>query len=195
MKIILDTHNVFEYLNTLGYCQVDDRQTSQVTLISAKNFNLLINFANGKNLLIKQERYNFKGKTKGEFWAAWQMKQFVEYFPAFGRLISGHLPELLHFDPENSILVVNFLADYSDLHCYYTNANHFPVEIARSIGNLLATMHSQTFQKVEYQQFFNDRSSQRVSYAAINIINRLSRITPQVFQKVPLECLIVSTVS
>ncbi len=189
MSIILDTSNVFEYLANLNYCQIEDRETSEIVLISAKNFNLLINFADGKHLLIKQERSNLKGQVKGEFWAAWQMQQFVEHFPQLGKKIKDFLPELLYFDPDNSILVVNFLADYSDLHRYYTNENQFPIEIASSIGNLLATIHSQTFQRIEHQQFFEERSSQGAAYDAIDIIDRFSRITPRIFQKVPLECL------
>jgi Phosphotransferase enzyme family len=189
MSIILDTHNVFEYLATLNYCQIEDRETSEIVLISAKNFNLLINFADGKSLLVKQERSNLKGRIKGEFWAAWEMKQFVTHFPQLGEKIQGFLPELLYFDPENSILIVNFLSDYSDLHRYYSNENQFPIEIASSIGNLLATIHSQTFEQVEYQKFFDERLSNRFSYDAINIIDRFSRITPRIFQKVPLECL------
>jgi hypothetical protein len=189
MSTILDTSNVFEYLATLNYCQIEDRETSEIVLISAKNFNLLINFADGKHLLVKQERSNLKGQVKGEFWAAWQMKQFGEHFSSLGEKIKGFLPELLHFDPDSSILVVNFLADYADLHRYYTNENQFPIEIARSIGDLLATIHSQTFQKIEYQQFFEERLSQGAAYDAINVIDRFSRITPRIFQKVPLECL------
>lgn len=189
MPIILDTYNVFEYLTALNYCQLADRDTSKITLISAKNFNLLIAFTNGRNLLIKQERHDYQGKTKGEFWAAWQMKQLVEYFPNFGKEINDFLPELLHFDPDSSILVVEYLTDYCDLHYYYNQENQFPIEIARSIGQLLATIHGQTFQLPEYHQFLEERSSQGVSYTAINIIRRLSRITPQVFRVVPEECL------
>jgi hypothetical protein len=189
MPIVLDTQNVFEYLTALNYCQLADRDTSETTLISAKNFNLLITFADGRNLLVKQERHDYRGKTKGEFWAAWQMKQLVDYFPFFRKEVDDFLPKLLHFDPENSILVVEYLADYCDLHYYYNKENQFPIEIARSIGQLLATIHSQTFQQPEYHQFLDRRSSQGVSYAAINIIRRLSRITPQVFRVVPEECL------
>jgi hypothetical protein len=45
MSLILDNQNVFEYLASLNYCQITDRDQSEVRLISAKNFNLLIKFS------------------------------------------------------------------------------------------------------------------------------------------------------
>jgi Phosphotransferase enzyme family len=153
MTTILDTNNIFEYLSDRNYCVLADRDASKVTAIPAKNFNLLINFADDNNLLIKQEPHDCDGETYGEFLAAWQIQQLVKSFPEFGRKVEDSLPELLHFDPENSILIVKYLADYCDLYDYYLEKNQFPIEIARSIGQLLATIHSQTFQRTEYQDF------------------------------------------
>lgn len=221
MTTILDTNNIFEYLSDRNYCNLLDRDSSKITSIPAKNFNLLINFADDKNLLIKQEPHDCDGETYGEFLAAWQIQQLVKSFPEFGRKIEDSLPELLHFDPENSILIVKYLADYCDLDEYYLEHNQFPIEIARSIGQLLATIHSQTFQRTEYQDFLANFSvgesaadlafesqmkslvdDQKVannhdSIALIpqskgyanKVISRLSRITPQVFEEVPQECL------
>jgi Phosphotransferase enzyme family len=189
MIAILDTENVFEYLADLGYCSATDRDTSQVEIIPAKNFNLLIAFADGRHLLVKQEIHDFQGKTRGEFWAAWQMSRLVEEFPSFGREISDFLPELLYFDPERSILIVKFLADYGDLYRYYLKENQFPLAVAKSIGQFLGTIHGQTFQRSSYHQFLTERSNLKNSYTAINIIRNLSRITPRVFQMMPLECL------
>jgi Phosphotransferase enzyme family len=221
MTTILDTNNIFEYLSDRNYCALTDRGVSKVTAIPAKNFNLLINFSDDKNLLIKQEPHDCDGETHGEFLAAWQIQQLVKSFPAFGHQIKDSLPELLHFDSENSILIVKYLADYCDLDDYYTQHNHFPIEIARSIGQLFATIHSQTFQQTEYQDFLANFSvgkaatdlaleSERKSLVnqqkilkihnstalisqdkgyANKVIRRLARITPQVFEEVPLECL------
>ena len=112
MKISLDTNNVFEYLATLNYGQVSDRATSQVTVISAKNFNLLIAFKDGQNLLIKQELHNNHGQTQGEFWSAWQLQELINRFPDLETKIGAFLPELIYFDPDNSILIVKYLANY-----------------------------------------------------------------------------------
>jgi serine/threonine protein kinase len=198
MKIILDTQNVFEYLTAHNYCQLAERDSSEVKLIPAKNFNLLISFADGKNLLVKQELSNDRGETKGEFFTAWRMQELVKHFPNFVEEIGDFLPELLHFDRDNSILIVKYLADYQDLSNYYTKEGQFPIAIARSIGQLLATIHSQTFQQVEYYNFLtNAPISVAASASAIlqrrgsanDIIQRLTWITPDIFQMMPLECL------
>ena len=197
VKISLDTSNVFEYLATLNYCQVSDRDPSRVTVISAKNFNLLIAFKDGRNLLVKQELHNNCGQTQAEFWSAWQLQALIKRFPDLESKIGAFLPELIYFDPDNSILIVKYLADYTDLYQYYTNEHKFPVEVARSIGQLLATIHSQTFQQPQYQQWLersdirpqsNQNPSDR-SHPAIDLIDRLNHLTPQIFQVTPPGCL------
>jgi thiamine kinase-like enzyme len=190
MKVSLDTDNVFEYLATLNYCHASDRETSTVKIIDAKNFNISIAFADGQSLLIKQELHNNCGQTKGEFWSAWQMQKLIDEFPDLSKKIGAFLPELMCFDSENSILIVRYLADYEDLYQYYINEHKFPVEIARSIGKLLATIHSQTFEQSAYQQFLaSDNTNLASSHSAIALIDRLTRITPQIFQMVPPACL------
>ena len=196
MTTILDTDNVFTYLADLGYCQIVDRENIQIDLIPAKNFNLLLTFANGKSLLVKQELHDDRSQTKGEFHTAWRMQQLLEYFP-LGLKIGKFLPELLHFDADNSILVVNYRDDYQDLYQFYLKEHQFSVEIARSIGQLLATIHSQTYELSQYQQFLTEpadcqtqsREAHRNRSYARDIIRRLSRITPDVFWRMPLECL------
>jgi Phosphotransferase enzyme family len=206
MKIILDTDNIFEYLHTLNYCNTSDRDTSKITVIQAKNFNLLISFVDGRNLLIKQEIHDYMGKAKGEFWSVWQIHQLMKCHPSFDDKIRDSLPELLHFDSENYILIINYLVDYIDLFDYYTQENQFPVAIAKLIGQLLASIHSQTFQRRDYRNFLSISPSETLDinttdstvfqqkktgnfYTPIDIIHRLSRITPQVFRTTPQECL------
>lgn len=196
MEISLATDNVFEYLATLNYCQISDRDTSKFKIIDAKNFNISIAFKDGRNLLVKQELHNNMGQTKGEFWSVWQMQELINKFTDFGKTIGAFLPELMYFDSENSILIVKYLADYEDLYQHYITKHKFPVEVARSIGQLLATIHSQTFQQPEHQKFWDD-TNQRLatdkkqlasSHIAIELIDRLTRITPQIFQVMPPEC-------
>jgi Phosphotransferase enzyme family len=196
MPTILDTDNIFEYLASLNYCSVADKATSKITIIPAKNFNLLIALANGTHLLVKQELHNNQGETKSEFWLSWRIQLLAQEFADFSSRISMFLPNLLHFDPDSSILIVEYLNNYSDLADYYAKNNQFPIEIARSIGQLLATVHSQTFQQPEYHRFLDQQiatmpvsNNIEKSNPAIDIINRLSRITPHIFQVMPVDCL------
>ena len=123
------------------------------------------------------------------------MKQTIESFPNLQRRISSFLPEILHFDPHSSILIVKYLVDYGDLYQYYIKERQFPLPIAKSIGQLLATIHSQTFQQTEYHQFWRDRQDNSDATPAMgkncanDIIRRLARITPQIFGVMPPECL------
>jgi thiamine kinase-like enzyme len=196
MSTILDTDNIFEYLANLNYCNITDRDTSKITIVPAKNFNLLIALANGTHLLVKQELHNNRGETKAEFWLSWRIQLLAQKFSNFGDKISKFLPNLLYFDPDNSILIVEYLNNYQDLYHYYTKHNQFPIEIARSIGQLLGSIHSQTFQALEYQQFLDQQlvataeSNQIEKFnPAIDLIARLSRITPYIFQVMPVDCL------
>jgi Phosphotransferase enzyme family len=189
MMTILDTDNVFEYLSTLDYCNIADRETSNVTIIPAKNFNLLITFADGRHLLVKQELHDDLGQTKQEFRLAWRMNQLVEDFPDFGVKINNFLPRILHFDPDRAILIVDYLTTHIDLYHYYSQENQFPISIARSIGQLLANLHGNTFDRPEYQQFLDRRSNDYITNPASDLIQRLAYITPIVFRMMPPECL------
>jgi hypothetical protein len=204
MTTILDTNNIFEYLTEIKYCSLTDKNTSKIAVINAKNFNLAIEFSDGRQLLVKQERHNDRGESQGEFWAAWRMGNLVEQFPALGAKITGFLPELLHFDSDNSILIVNYLSNYCDLARYYDREHQFPIQIPQAIGQLLAILHSQTFQQLDYQRYLDptldvpdgvrsiephQQRERDTSYTAIDIIHRLTRITPHVFRQMPLECL------
>jgi hypothetical protein len=192
MKIILDPDNVFEYLANLNYCQLTDRDKIEIAILPAKNFNILLTFSDGKTLLVKQENRDYQGQTKGEFWAAWQMQELMTAFPDFGTHTRHFLPELIYFDPANSILIVNYLADYCDLYRYYINENQFPIEIAIAIGKLLASIHSQTFDRERYREFLAqsvpNRSVELKSSYVDGIICRLARITPDIFAMMPVEC-------
>jgi serine/threonine protein kinase len=202
MTIILDTDNVFEYLADLNYCNLADRATSQVKVLPAKNFNLWIKFSNDSHLSIKQEVRDFQGKTTGEFNTAWQVQQLFDHFPDLNYQVKDYFQELLYFDIDSSILVVKYLDDYEDLQKYYTKEQQFPVIIAKSIGQLLGSIHAQTFQQVKYQQFWQDAQTKIYQQSGLadnsellpaesyahDIIQRLSRITPQVFQMMPQDC-------
>jgi hypothetical protein len=189
MDIILNNENVFEYLHRYHYCQLADRETSRIQLIPTKNFNLLIALADGRHLLVKQEIPDANGRTKGEFWAVWWMEETIAKFPDFAARIRNFIPQPLHFDRENSILIMDFLTDYLDLFGYYEQQRQFPVSIGAAIGKLLASLHGQTYQREEYQQFWVDCPRQDDGYRSEQIIKRLSVATPDIFATVPRECL------
>ncbi|NEQ12604.1 MAG: aminoglycoside phosphotransferase family protein, partial [Moorea sp. SIO3E2] len=124
MTFILNSHNVFDYLAARGLCNPSEQALSKIEPLEAKNFNLLLTFPDGHKLLVKQERHNQEGKAAGEFLNEWRIQEFLQQFPELANLRSL-IPEVLHFDGENSIMVFRYLDDYRDLMDFYAKENIF----------------------------------------------------------------------
>ncbi|AFZ24514.1 putative aminoglycoside phosphotransferase [Cylindrospermum stagnale PCC 7417] len=186
MMLLLNSHNVFNYLVEQGLCNQSEQIPSQVELVAAKNFNLLLSLSDGCKLLVKQERYNQEKKASGEFLSEWRIQNFLQQFPK----LEHHrpfLPELLHFDVENSIIVFRYLDNYQDLMDFYTQDNSLPTEIAKAIGTIIGNIHRDTFDRQEYQDFFSDHEDNlNVSHVS-DLIQELEDIRPEIFGLVPNE--------
>jgi len=184
MKFILNSHNVFDYLAQNGLCDRSEQPLSKVEPLEAKNFNLLLTFPDNRKLLVKQERHNHEGQAAGEFLSEWRIQEFLQQFTELDRL-RPLLSEILHFDKENSIIVFRYLDDYRDLMDFYTKENSFDTEIAAAIGTLMATIHRNTFNRQEYQDFFSRNPDNLKADMVTNLIRGLERISPEIFGAVP----------
>ncbi|MEH1804824.1 MAG: phosphotransferase family protein [Nostoc sp.] len=184
MTFLLNSHNVVDYLIVQGLWNQSEQPPIKVEPLTAKNFNLLVTLSGDRKLLVKQERHNQEGKVAGEFLSEWRIQEFLERFPNLGnyRLF---LPEVLHFDRENSIIVFRYLDDYRDLMDFYTKENSFTTEIATAIGNILGTIHRDTFNRQEYQQFFSKNSDNFMGDQVSYLVRRLERVEPEIFGIVP----------
>ncbi|MFM7368118.1 MAG: aminoglycoside phosphotransferase family protein, partial [Sphaerospermopsis kisseleviana] len=179
MPFLLSSQNVFPYLISQGICTQAEQSLSKIELKSAKNFNLLVSLPDGSQLLVKQERLNREGRTRGEFLDEWQVHNFFQTFPEVSHLRSS-LSEVIHFDAENSIIVFNYLNNYRDVAEFYAKENLFPTKIDRSIGENLASIHRLTLDRQEYQQFF--QNSEVITQPTSSQMNGgVNRITPEVF--------------
>ncbi len=190
MTFLLSSQNVGEYIAGLGLCTQEEQAKSQIELKHAKNFNLLVSLPEGRKLLVKQERYDQKGKTAGEFLAEWRIQKFLQQFPELIQLRCW-LPEVLHFDPDNSIIVFNYLDDYCDLLDFYTKENIFPPAISTSIGAILAAIHRLTLDRQDYRHFFSQNPGVSIDNVpdnkALDLSQRLEQIGPEVFGKFPAD--------
>lgn len=186
MKFLLSSQNVFEYLVRHQLCTYKEQDLSQVELKVAKNFNLLINLKDGRKLLVKQERHNQEGKTAGEFLNEWKIQNFVQQFPALSH-IYPLLPEVPHFDAENSVIVFNYLNEYCDLNDFYTKKNLFPVIVAASIGKTLATIHRATLDCKAYKSIFSHNSESTRIDQPSKLARGLERIEPEIFGQIPVD--------
>jgi hypothetical protein len=186
MTFILNSHNVFDYLAAHGLCNLSEQAASKVEALEAKNFNLLLTFAEGQKLLVKQERHNPEGKAAGEFLNEWRVQEFLQRFPELAYLRSS-MSEMLHFDRENSIIVFRYLDDHGDLMDFYAKENIFPTEIAATMGSLLGTIHRQTFNRQDYQDFFSAETDNLRTNQVSRLIRSLERISPEIFGLVPAD--------
>ena len=180
MPFLISFANVFNYLVENKICQPQEESLSKIELKSAKNFNLLITLSDGRQLLVKQERYDQNGKTLGEFIDEWRVHDFWQKFPEITHLRAS-LSEVIHFDLENSIIVFNYLNQYQDLAEFYAKDQEFPEEIAQVVGTTIAAIHRMTIDNNNYQKFFEN------SLKSQNINKGLDRITPEIFGQLPAD--------
>ncbi|MGH2415104.1 MAG: phosphotransferase family protein, partial [Microcystaceae cyanobacterium] len=186
MALVLSDQNVFEYLIANGLCTQDEQASSKIEPKTAKNFNLLLSLPEERKLLVKQEPYKRNGETAGEFLREWRIQAFLQQFPSLDYLRSW-LPEIVHFDAENSIIVFNYLDNYRDLSEFYAKESVFPTAIASSIGAILATIHRSTLDRQDYQNFFSQNETDVSVNQASGITRELERIEPEIFGQVPAE--------
>ena len=181
--MLLTSANVADYLLEKNLCQSHTDKLA-IKPVAAKNFNLLVTFEDGQQLLVKQERHNKEGQTANEFQKESQIQDFIAQFSELENLRSS-LPVVLHYDRNNSIIVSRYLEEYRDVADFYTQENTFPIEIASSIGRTIANIHRATFNHQSYQDFFGTDNvpSNQVKYLG----KRLERITPEIFSIVPAD--------
>jgi hypothetical protein len=186
MTFLLSNQNVFEYLVMQELCTKKEQALNQVELKIAKNFNLLLTLQEDRKLLVKQERHDQKGKTAGEFLNEWRIQELSQRFAELSH-IRPLLPEVLHFNASDSVIVFNYLNDYRDLADFYAKENVFPTAIATSIGTTLSTIHRATFNRQEYQDFFSQNSEDVHIDQTPNFARGLERISPEIFGQIPAD--------
>ncbi len=189
MVLSLSSQNVIQYLQNAGLCSSEDGASSDSELPDgSKNFNLLVNLASNRQLLVKQERSNNHEETPHEFFNEWLFHQLLQQFPVIGN-ISAIASLVVHFDEENSILVRNYLSDYQELGSFYQKTDIFPDEIATAIGTILAGLHRATFNRREYRDFMATAPQGQFRYHFYNPAQGIESITPEIFGMIPTEAL------
>jgi hypothetical protein len=188
MALILSSHNVANYLRDVDLCTDAERHLLEVRSVPAKNFNLLVTLRNEYQYLVKQERRSPDGKTAGEFLNELRIQEFLRQFPELCQLRT-YLPQLLHFDVEQSIVIFSYLDNYQDLANFYAEKNLFTEMIASSIGTIIGNIHRSTFNRQNYQDFFcqDTETETELKDQVPNLIRSLERITPEIFGLVPAD--------
>jgi hypothetical protein len=186
MAFFLSSQNISEYLVQQNISIAEKQKLSKFEIKVGKNFNLLVSFQDSRKLLVKQERHDQEGKTTGEFLSEWQIQEFLQRTPELYH-IRPLMSEVLHFDANHSIIVFNYLNEYSDLADFYTKENIYSTEMATSIGTALATIHRATLDRQQYQDFFSQNSEGTHIDQAPKFASGLERISPEIFGHVPAD--------
>jgi hypothetical protein len=187
MSFLLSSQNVFEYLERHNIYPQVGGYPGQFEHKVARNFNLLLSLPDARTIIIKQECYGPDGKTTGGFLNEWRIQEFLQQFPSLNHL-HPFVPELIHFNEEDSIIIFNYLKNHCDLIDFYTRKNIFPPAIASAIGSTIAAFHRATLNHQEYRDFFSQgRKHVPVNGGIPYIIRKFDRISPEVFGQVPAD--------
>ncbi|HEY9624663.1 MAG TPA: phosphotransferase [Crinalium sp.] len=187
MSFVLSSQNIFEYLEDHNIYTQTGECSEKIERKVARNFNLLLSLSDSQTIIAKQECCGPDGKTTGSFLQEWRIQEFLQKFQSLNHL-QLFLPEALHFDAENSIIVYKYLNDHCDLIDFYTKENSFPTSIASAIGATIAAFHQATFDQQEYREFFGQgRENTPVNGGIPHIVRKFDRITPEVFGHVPAD--------
>jgi hypothetical protein len=185
--MLLSADNILDYLAEYSlYDKAIDAQTIQIKLLPAKNFNLLVTFPCGRQVLVKQERRNKDGKTAEEFKLEWFAHQLFSQIPAFASPQDSR-SRVLHFDPEQSILVFEFLTEYTDLAQFYEQHRDYSPEITAAIGQSLGQIHQGTWgsQEVASKIAAMQADGELPPPQALYLTRSLQRVGPEIFGSVP----------
>lgn len=187
-KLILNSQNIVNYLTECSFFSSTEKDNLilESVPVETKNFNLLVTLPNQKKILVKQERNRLKENVSSEFANEWKIKCFLNKFKIVDYL-DTLFPEILHFDSGNSILIFNYLSNYTDLEIFYKKRHDFSVEIALVIGTAIATIHRETFNSQQYQNFFSQCSESCRGKQSLKSLSSLEHIGPEVFGSFPIE--------
>lgn len=176
---LIGTENILDYLVKKKICKAEEIGISKIEPRIFKNFNLVVHLANGRSLLVKQEPHNQKGQTNGDFLIEWRLHQWLNSRSELDS-VRALTSEIIEADLEHSILIFNYLKNYTDLDTFYNEAQHFPLAVATALGRALSRLHQATSNRKDYQKALH--SANNLAFAEIpDFTYGLEPITPEIF--------------
>ncbi|OUC15240.1 MAG: hypothetical protein B0A82_07765 [Alkalinema sp. CACIAM 70d] len=177
MLFLLNAQNVIEYLLEVGVCKPTDLINWQAYPKDSKNFNLQVDYS-GNSLLVKQECCKPNSQPKGDFLHEVVLSQLFQSYPSL-EIVRSLVPEILHFDAENSILVLPYFKHHQDLNQFYKQSQYFPPHIAAAVAKALATVHQITLDQQDYRDFLRHHSQFAMDQPIKQGIDRWGKLDPE----------------
>ncbi|AKG22309.1 aminoglycoside phosphotransferase family protein [Calothrix sp. 336/3] len=187
MVLSLSSYNVIQHLQEAGLCSSEDGASADAELPESwsKNLNFVVTLGGDRTLLVKQAG-EFTDGIPQDFFNEWLFHQLLQQFPVLGN-ISQISSLVLHFSPEKSILVRNYLTDYVELASFYHQHQIFPLEIATAIGGSLGILHRATYNRREYRDFMATAPQGEYRYYFYNPAQGVESLIPEDFGQIPRE--------
>ncbi|NEP34870.1 hypothetical protein [Moorena sp. SIO3B2] len=153
------------YLIDKNICTKQDLLDIKIVIQYSKNSHWLLNLADGSKLVVKQEPAYRIHHSSNLIFHEQHIYQLVTFYPNLVNT-SSLLPEIVHFNQDNWILVYKSAADYITLESYYEalssesygkTCQAFPTSVAELVGKSLGKLHLETvnFQD-EYKNLMKD---------------------------------------
>jgi serine/threonine protein kinase len=186
MTFLLSSENVLDYLVKHDLFQIPDKALAQIEAKEYKNFNLVVTLATGESLLVKQERFHTEKNRLCEFWREQKIYELFQQNAEISNLWAM-TSEVVYFDPDNFIIVLRYFNDYCNLSQFYAEQQPqiFPVAIAHSLGQTLATVHRNTWGQASHQSFLAQAEPSGGDIASPpGFLRGLERFGPGIFSKI-----------
>ncbi|MEH1997365.1 MAG: aminoglycoside phosphotransferase family protein [Nostoc sp.] len=163
MTIHLNYQNLFIYLINAGICKKDDLDSLKFDFNHSKSFYWVIIPHKQDKLFVKQIPQYRSLYNDVRIYKEWHFYNFLQSHKDLDYVLSL-IPEVLHFDDSNSILIYKCPNNYITLKSYYENQETFPNAIAELVGTTLAKLHSQTISSQECYTFLTELEEHKLNY-------------------------------
>jgi Phosphotransferase enzyme family len=179
--LLLSSENIFQYLAQRNLIDLAAQSDWRIEPQYGKNFNLSIR-SSARGMLLKQERLNPDRIMLGELLNESVVCQLLQQLPLGSAEVNIFNPQVIDFDRANSAIIFEFLADYQDLSwLYHGERDRWSLEIPRSIGKTIATIHQLTFDRQDYHDFLLEHLDGRLARSLVKI----GRLSPEIFGAIP----------
>ncbi|MBI1227762.1 MAG: phosphotransferase [Bacteroidetes bacterium] len=152
--MILTFENIAHYLLEKGLVTLDDIVAGKFSVRdnSSRNTNFAVNKEHPPGYLVKQVRAKDMEKTQTmriEATCYWLANNDEQY-----QVLKNFLPKYHEYDYLNHILIIELLPEVQSLYDYHYGTGNFPIPVAESLADLMASYHCYELGKVQQGRSF-----------------------------------------
>lgn len=181
MEFALSSGNVVSFLKKHKLCDSEFRPDAPIALKEGTNFNLVVKFPNGRDLIVKQNRIDSNSdRGLGSLPVEWVVQELIDNFSSLSEL-QPLVSEVIFIDWSNSVLVSVFYENYQALNQLDRLNKCFDPRLTYVIGSNLAKIHGATYQQPAHLGFLRRYLKLDADKKQPNFINRLTKLRPSIW--------------